>query len=180
MVFRRFIELIMSPRLFKTIMYVPGNHDHRLWEVARETQYMTHVGRLETSDDLPIPWHSTKMFVENAPDPVVSYSLNSIVRKYAFQDLQIAMAYPNFALIQKRSQRCVIFHHGHFVEPLYQLMTTLRNLIIADRRPPVHVWDIEAENFAWIDLFWSAMGRCGDSRRGRGIDLRQDAGPGCL
>ncbi|MGD0657560.1 MAG: metallophosphoesterase [Syntrophorhabdales bacterium] len=162
MVFRRFMELIMSPRLFKTIVYVPGNHDHRLWELARETQYMTYVGRLEASDDLPIPWHTTKMFMENASYPVTSYSLDSIIRKYGFQDLRIAMAYPNFALLQKRNQRCVIFHHGHFVEPLYQLMTTLRSLILAGRRPPVHIWDIEAENSFWIDCFWSFMGRGGD------------------
>jgi hypothetical protein len=172
MVFRRFIELIMSPRLFKTIMYVPGNHDHRLWELARETQYMTYVAKLETTDDLPIPWHTTKMLMENSPNPVISYSLNSIVRKYDFKDLPIATAYPNFALLQKRNHRCVIFHHGHFVEPLYQMMTTMRNLIFAGRLPPAHVWDIESENFAWIDFFWSAMGRCGDI--GKDMELIYD------
>jgi hypothetical protein len=26
---------------------------------------------------------------------------------------------------------------------------------------PVDVWDIEEENFAWIDFFWSTMGRSG-------------------
>src|SRR3972149_1096449 len=38
MVFERFIELIMPPReeLFGRIIYIPGNHDHHLWEIARE------------------------------------------------------------------------------------------------------------------------------------------------
>jgi hypothetical protein len=27
---------------------------------------------------------------------------------------------------------------------------------------PKQVWDIETENFAWIDFFWSAMGRSGE------------------
>ena len=160
MVFGRFIESIMSPRLFKTIMYIPGNHDHRLWELSRETQYMTHIARLDTSDDLPIPWHTTKMFAQD--EPVASYSLDTMVRKYGSQDLRVAVAYPNFALFQKTNHRCVIFHHGHFIEPLYLAMTSLRNLIFVDRRLPAHVWDIERENFAWIDCLWSFMGRGGD------------------
>ena len=43
MVFERFMELTMKPgeELFdKTIYYNPGNHDHHLWETARETQYI--------------------------------------------------------------------------------------------------------------------------------------------
>jgi UDP-2,3-diacylglucosamine pyrophosphatase LpxH len=42
MAFERFIELFMakSYELFEKIIYVPGNHDHHLWESARETQYV--------------------------------------------------------------------------------------------------------------------------------------------
>lgn len=34
---------------------------------------------------------------------------------------------------------------------------------------PTHVWEIEAENFAWIDFFWSTMGRSGDA--GQDVEL---------
>ncbi len=43
MVFQRFFELIMpddGKHLFDKIIYIPGNHDHHLWETARETQYV--------------------------------------------------------------------------------------------------------------------------------------------
>lgn len=34
-----------------------------------------------------------------------------------------------------------------------------------DREQPKEMWDFEAENFAWIDFFWSAMGRSGEAGR---------------
>jgi len=41
-------------------------------------------------------------------------------------------------------------------------MTTSRNLIFPDRKKPRQIWDIEAEKFAWIDFFWSTVGRSGE------------------
>lgn len=172
MVFERFIELIMAPRkeLFEKIIYIPGNHDHHLWESARETQYANYITGLKPGKDLPVPWHTTNMFVENDPNPVPSYFLTKLVKRYRnLKDFVITIAYPNFGLFKEDGQKCVIFHHGHFIEPVYQLMSTLRNLIFADREKPRHIWDIEAENFAWIDFFWSTMGRSGEA--GRDIEL---------
>ena len=165
MVFERFMELIMPPAggLFKRIIYVPGNHDHHLWELARETQYINYIKDITPGQYLPIPWHTTNMFVENDLKPVVSYPLTNLIQRYPhLSRFQITTAYPNFALFREKDQKSVIFHHGHFIESLYHLMTILRDLILSDRQKPVHVWDIEAENFAWIDFFWSTMGRSGD------------------
>lgn len=47
MAFERFIELTMpqeeSQRLFNKIIYVVGNHDHHLWEMARESSYVNYL-----------------------------------------------------------------------------------------------------------------------------------------
>ena len=43
-------------------------------------------------------------------------------------------------------------------------MTTLKNLIfpkLETRHPKI--WDLESENFAWIDFFWSTLGRSGEA-----------------
>ena len=42
MSFERFLDFAMPPgyELFGNIVYIPGNHDHHLWESARETQYV--------------------------------------------------------------------------------------------------------------------------------------------
>jgi len=62
MVFERFMELTMKPgeELFdKTIYYNPGNHDHHLWETARETQYIEkYLSSTKWGDNLNAPWHT--------------------------------------------------------------------------------------------------------------------------
>ena len=166
MVFERLVELILprnGERLFKEIKYIPGNHDHHLWETAREVQYVQYITNCpeqnQPGSDLDVPWHATKMF---DPDPVPSMFLNGLVRRYPhLKDENIQTIYPNYALL-KDKWRCVIFSHGHFIESMYLLMSTLRRLIFPQGQRPVLSWDIEAENFAWIDFFWSTMGRSGD------------------
>ncbi len=168
MVFERFMELIMPPDggLFQKIIYVPGNHDHHIWETARETQYVNYITRkLDPGKDLPIPWHTTKIFVENDRNPVPSYFLTRLVESKRFPHLTsfpINVAYPNFGLVTEDNRKCVIFHHGHFIESLYQLMSILKDLFLPEHVMPTQIYDIEAENFAWIDFFWSTMGRSGD------------------
>lgn len=174
MVFERFIELIFPPDgepLFdKQILYIPGNHDHHIWESARETQYVNFLCRTPVGAQIDAPWHATKMF---APDPVREHFLTNLIQRYPhLKDAVVNVIYPNYALLSDNGQRCVIFNHGHYIEPLYSLMSTLNTMIFPDRATPKVVWDLEAENFAWIDFFWSTMGRSGDV--GRDIGLLYD------
>ena len=173
MAFERFIELIMpqGKELFERIIYIPGNHDHHLWESARETQYTNYIlKKFKPKDELPVPWHATNMFIENETDPVPSYFLTKLVQRYThLKDFVITVAYPNFGLFKEDDKKSVVFHHGHYIESIYYFMSTLKSLIFTNRKEPEHVWDIEAENFAWIDFFWSAMGRSGEA--GQDIEL---------
>jgi hypothetical protein len=166
MVFQRFVELIQpeGDALFDRLIFIPGNHDHHLWELARETQYANHIRQhLTPGDPLPEPWHATNLFVEKDPDLVISDYLTNLVGQCRnVKHFEIQTAYPNFGLFRNDADRCAIFHHGHFVESTYQLMSTLKNLTFPGRQQPLQVWDIEAENFAWIDFFWSTLGRSGD------------------
>jgi hypothetical protein len=169
MAFERFIDLIMADgqELFERIIYLPGNHDHHLWETARETQYAEFLkSKVGWGEYLEIPWHATNMFT----NPVPSYFLNRLLqRRPNLKDLTVETAYPNFGLLSPDRSRAVIFHHGHFVEPIYLLMSTLKTMIFPERPLPREVWDFEAENFAWIDFFWSTLGRSGEVGQGVGI-----------
>jgi hypothetical protein len=169
MVFERFVELISPPGddLFDRIFYIPGNHDHHFWELARETQFGqyltdTHVmGR-----DIKEPWHTTKIFVEEIPEKhkVRPYLLKRLVEKSAPSlAARIEVAYPNLGLVTADGGRGVVFHHGHFVESMYHLMSTIRASILPGHKMPTTVYDIEADNFAWIDFFWSTLGRSGET-----------------
>ncbi|MFN3531510.1 MAG: metallophosphoesterase [Candidatus Brocadia sp.] len=166
MVFERFIELIMPKggEMFERIMYIPGNHDHHLWELARETQYVNHMKKFKPGEELPIPWHTTNMFVENDPYSLPSYFLTNLVNSFEhLKDFVITTAYPNFGLVSKDQQKCVLFHHGHYIETIYHAMSIFKNLFHEKHKIPENIYDIEAENFAWIDFFWSALGRSGEA-----------------
>jgi len=162
MCFERFIELIITPekeKLFDRIIYNPGNHDHHLWETARETQYVAnYLPKTNWGDNLADPWHVTNIF--DSKNPVPSYFLNGLIHRHPqLKDVSIETVYPNFGLIGDGGRKCILFHHGHFIESIYLLMSRLRTMFFPERAMPSDIWDLEAENFAWIDFFWSALGR---------------------
>jgi hypothetical protein len=172
MCFERFIDLIMDDhrgKMFGDIYYIPGNHDHHLWETARESQYVDYISsenpaKAPWGSELKSPWHTTRMFT----DPTRAYFLTALVRRRSnLKNMTIQTAYPNFGLLSKDRKRCVVFHHGHFVESIYRLMSTLKTMLFPDSRIPSEIWNLEAENFAWIDFFWSTLGR--SSAVGQGV-----------
>jgi hypothetical protein len=75
-------------------------------------------------------------------------------------------------LIDESSGKSILFHHGHFLEDIYTLMSTVKTYIFPNQSIPEDIWDIEKENFAWIDFFWSTMGRSGQV--GKGVELIYD------
>lgn len=171
MVFERFIELTMQEgqELFSGIIFIPGNHDHHLWELARETQYVDHLQSIEWGKYLDSPWHTTRLFIKK---DIPSYFLTKLVRRFpnlAENGFTVNTAYPNFGLFREDTRKCAIFHHGHFTEPIYSFVTWLTELIFPDRAKPLTVGEIESENFAWIDFMWSTIGQAG--KAGKDIKL---------
>ena len=107
MVFERFIELILpaGDELFERILYIPGNHDHHIWELARETQYVNHIMGILPGKNLPIPWHTSNMFIEDESERVPSYFLTKLVNRFQhLKDFTITAVYPNLGLFKEDSQ----------------------------------------------------------------------------
>ena len=168
MVFELFVEAAFKDKpIFDDIVYfVPGNHDHHLWEGAREKQYSDYVRSRHAGAHLEAPWHTTRMRTEADKHAVESELLTALVqRKLGHRTpVRVRVVYPNLALDTPTSNRHVFVHHGHYVEGMYRLMSTLRDMVFPDQRKApkdVHVWEWESENFAWIDFFWSSLGRSG-------------------
>lgn len=167
MAFERFVELALpsdeEKRLFDRIIYVPGNHDHHVWELARETLYVQYMEGVPAGDDLKEPWHVSRMFVDRGPAPLVGFFLSRLIRRHDhLKDFKVEIAYPNLGIHDEARSRAVLFHHGHFIEDLYKLMSLLADLVFPDDyEMPEKILDYEADNFAWIDFFWSALGRSG-------------------
>jgi hypothetical protein len=166
MVFELFLDRIFprtgQPLFDSTILYQVGNHDHHLWETARELQYAHLLRELAPDARLPIPWHTTKLYYREDTRPVRSELLERVARRQPHRrDIKVRVSYPNMGIRSADGRTSIVFHHGHFVESMYHLMTTLKSMIFPGRLLPTEVWDIEAENFAWIDFFWSTLGRSG-------------------
>lgn len=171
MVFEGFLKLAFPPdgeHLFKKeVMFLPGNHDHHLWESARETLYVSYLEEIPAGNPLPVAWHTTNMIRYS---PVDCYLLNRLARRFAhLKDLRFMVAYPNWAVVSENKQKAVIFSHGHYIESIYALMSKLKTMLFPDRKKPENIWDLEAENFAWIDFFWSTLGRSGEV--GKGVEV---------
>jgi len=165
-VFSQFIGLLMPAcgPLFDEIIFLPGNHDHHLWEMARETQYLNYLRRLPDITASKPPWHTTKVFMDmRGRDHLDSRFLTGIARRFPHLErrgTEILTAYPNFGILADNG-RAVVFHHGHFIEPLYRLTSTAMSLVLGGEELPPNVYELETDNFAWIDFFWSSLGRSG-------------------
>ena len=148
------------------IRFVPGNHDHHLWSRARGDCYMEHISGLATTEPLPVEAHATRLLPDNDPYPVRDRLIELLAaRTDTRAAITVELSYPNTGIVDATGRRAVVLSHGHFIEPLYRAMSTLENFRQgrAPQRPSAG--DLEAENGAWIDFFWSSMGDSGDMGR---------------
>jgi hypothetical protein len=173
MVFRLFAHLAFTegPPVFERLVhYVPGNHDHHLWEITREDQYVSYACAQSAGIDLVGPWHTTKLLPAAEDPPASSALLTGLMRSQAGAQgiegatgIEVGVSYPNLALRSPDGRRCLIVSHGHFTEPIYSLMSQLRDILYPGQRQavPADIERLEAENFAWIDFLWGTLGRSG-------------------
>jgi UDP-2,3-diacylglucosamine pyrophosphatase LpxH len=175
-VFEQFVELTFSrsdPMFAQTAYFVPGNHDHHLWESARERHYAQYVRSVPIGDPLQPAWHSTRLRVLHDDQPLAAELLTALAHRAGPScDMELQTVYPNLGFVSHDGRRAVVIHHGHYVESMYTLMSTL-NLMMFEDALPEEVWEWESENFAWIDFFWSTLGRSGDV--GKNVALAYDA-----
>lgn len=165
-VYRLFAHVAFSgePAFDPLIRYVPGNHDHHQWEVTRENQYTAYVASQAPDVKLVAPWHTTYL-EQSAERPEASSALlTALSRSQAGgSDIDVRVSYPNLALRSPDGSRSLVISHGHFTESIYSLMSRLRCILYPGQRsePPTDIDALEEENFAWIDFFWSTLGRSG-------------------
>ena len=163
-VLEQFTDLVIGdhPLFADEIWFVPGNHDHHLWETAREGLYADQLRALSPTAPIPPPTHATNLFPKESDSLLESNLLTAVLqRRHKTTNAHMRAVYPNLGLMSPDGDRCVIIHHGHYIESMYQLMSSL-NLLMFNKPLPRDVTEIEEDNFAWIDFFWSSLGRSGD------------------
>jgi len=145
-----------NPIFQKEIIFIPGNHDHRFWQNEKDTMFLERFQQDEYKSEERIAYQTSDLFrCESLP----SNFLNQLPLAKA-KGLSFELRYPNWGLKQTNSDtttsKQVIFHHGHYVEPLYRLMTTVNQLISDIEDPSIE--ELERQNGGWINFFWSSLG----------------------
>jgi hypothetical protein len=177
--FAAFMELAFPadrPLFDSHIYYVPGNHDHHLWETARERQYARYIRDLQPGKRIAAPWHVTRLFEKPPTVTPEAELLKAVLSRLTNRDLTVKVVYPNLGIASADGERVVVIHHGHFTEPLYRCMSTLKEALFPGQQTSRDIWEWEADNFAWIDFFWSTLGRSGTAGADVGLiyDMLQD------
>jgi UDP-2,3-diacylglucosamine pyrophosphatase LpxH len=175
MAFERFMEQLVIPEtgepLFDSKVYfLAGNHDHNLWERSRHFHYIEYLKTLKKDEKIREAIHHTDMF---DPIYVPENLMNALIeRNPKLKDIEVWSVYPAYGVLSENKQKCVIFCHGHYVESMYSLMTNFRSKIFPNREAPQSLQELEKENYAWVDFFWSTLGRSGSV--GKDINLIYD------
>lgn len=166
--YRRFLRDVVlaggdRPLFAPRVLLVPGNHDHHLWRVAQDHAYLRHLDAGQVDNDV---LQHTRLFEDAAVPRIPSDLLTKLSRcEPALGDTTVDIVYPNLGLLDAARRRCVVLHHGHYVDPTYRVMSML-NLAGQPRvpgtpPPPLTVGQIEAQNGAWVDFLWSDLGSAG-------------------
>lgn len=141
----------MSPlrhRLGPTI-FLPGNHDHELWTVSR---FMAMGG--ETPSEAAHS-HTTPAFGKLEDMPLTGV-IDGILVRNGFPGCRTF--YPNMGLRSADGSRTIVLHHGHFLESIYRLVSSLIADLDGSAGTPGSVEILEQQNSSWIDFFWSNFG----------------------
>lgn len=168
--FTKYRKEVFSDKL----IYIPGNHDHHLWETARERQYLEYMIKQNPGEFIEPPWHHTKMI---KPTPLKSRFISTLMQRHKhLREGRVMTVYPNLTLVDRDTEKYITISHGHFIEKIYFLMSNLQSILLNSKNSPESIDQIERENFAWIDFFWSMLGRSGNVGTSIGImyDMLQD------
>ncbi|MBT2320974.1 hypothetical protein J7E62_01205 [Variovorax paradoxus] len=168
--FRCFAETVMldgdRPVFAPRVLCVPGNHDHHLWRLAQDQYFQD--GLMQGRIDPDLISHTT-LFEgagETGEARIGSPMLTRLLASHpALAGARVDIAYPNLGLLDAARRRCVVLHHGHYIDPMYRLMSILNSQAPgrgAERDgAPIPVADLETQNGAWVDFLWSDLGSSG-------------------
>jgi hypothetical protein len=147
-----------EPVVRNEAVFVPGNHDHHLWEMSREEAAQSFLRSGAPLENAPQSWHTSSMFLSRPPAYEGTF-LEDALHFLGHERARVRVAYPDLALVAPDGERVVLVTHGHYMERVGTLFSALARLFDPSAPPLDDVDLIERENWAWIDFFWGAMAR---------------------
>lgn len=162
--FRCFVESVMldgdQPLFAPRVLCVPGNHDHHLWRIAQDQHFQDGLREGRIDRDLIA---QTPLFQAPNASGIQSSMLTGLINSHpALKETRVEIAYPNLGLLDAERQRCVVLHHGHYVDPMYRVVSALDAQAPGHHgRGPASMAQLESQNGAWVDFLWSDLGSAG-------------------
>ena len=148
----------VGPDLFqREIIYVAGNHDHHLWRMAQDHEFVSALGRGELPQDIQ---SVTPIF--GTPSHRCRLMESLVAHRPHLHDAAVRIAYPNWGISDAASGRAVVMHHGHYLDGMYRALSNLRGFLGEEEPRPATMRQLEQENGPWIDFLWSDLGSAGD------------------
>lgn len=166
-VFAQFVRELFpageAPAFSPLVMMVPGNHDHHLWRMAQDRIFLDALGNGEVPDDLVD--HTD--YEKRPPGSRIESELLTLIlrRQSGLAQASVHIAYPNLCLLSRECSRGLVLHHGHYIDPLYRLMSTITGILAPEVTMPSKIEEIERQNGAWVDFLWSDLGSAGATGR---------------
>jgi cholesterol oxidase len=166
-VLQRFLHILCDEGwpFQKEILFLPGNHDHHLWEMTREAHHLHAIRNEPEGAYLSMMEHVTPL----NRAPIEETVLTALFRRHPkLRDATVRTGNPNM-ILRGEGPRTLVLHHGHYFESMYRLVSDIRTLLLPGAPAPTTIAELETENFAWVDFLWSALGRSGPIGRDLGL-----------
>ncbi|MBN2607890.1 MAG: metallophosphoesterase [Candidatus Fermentibacteraceae bacterium] len=139
--------------LFQNIIYIPGNHDHHLWEMLQERYWVT--GRIEQGlPPLTMPRTLSLSFdittgdilPENAGSELGIPTYNIVSSLLGLDDdSPVYVAYPN-VYFRGLEGGHILLTHGHLFEPDWYMVTIMFGDLMVQQGIPLTIRNIEMFN----------------------------------
>ena len=131
-------------------IFVPGNHDHHLWEMSREGAVADFLRAVTPRAQEPATWHTSSMFLEQPPLYGAPPSLKTPCTTCATPTARrCASSTPTLPSTSPDGRRAVFVTHGHYMESVGTLFSAMARLVDPSAPPLDNVDLIERENWAW-------------------------------
>lgn len=163
--FRLFLTELAKRKLFDRLIYLPGNHDHGLWSLIRDTQFVKCLSQQSESPGQLKVEHVTELSI-----PRQSPLLSLLASNLPMQIISPLLLVANPSLrLQSLQGHDFLFHHGHLLEDIYKFLSILRERVMNNvslgelKEKPLkdRIGELERENWPWIDFVWSGFARAG-------------------
>lgn len=161
--FEHFAKAItVQNKICDSVVYIPGNHDHHIWQLAQEEEYQKRLSKRKKGAPIPEMISSTSPLYQDGFASSFFEAFMSNNQEAAPSEFKIH--YPNFLLPSPKSgDPFVLFHHGHFAENTYHFISKAMQALYPELKTPDTLNALEMQNGAWIDFAFSQLGRSGEA-----------------